>query len=217
MRIYRNADKDLCAPCPLLSRPSAAPSASFTAVLRDRDSSAPLDRAEYGLFQEGRLLSAAVSDASGALTFCGLSPGDYELRELAPAPGYLSSATAYPITVDADCCVYLCGESADGRSLPSVFLPRLRFYLLDALTASPLACGRFRLSNGAEAVSGCDGLVDLGYVLPGTYTLRQISAPCGHAPIPRSMGVSVGPGGKTVVNGLPLSRFTACNPPCSPE
>lgn len=213
MRLYRNADKDLCAPCPPLSRPFAASSASFTAVLRDRDTSTPLSRAEYGLFQEGSLHSAAVSDASGALTFCGISPGSYELRELAPAPGYLSSATAYPITVDADLCVCLCGKCADGRALFSAFLPRLRFYLLDAFSAAPLTGGRFRLSSGAEAVSGRDGLVDLGYILPGTYALCQVKAPPGYVAAPLPISVSVSPDGKTTVNGLPLSQYTAHNPP----
>ena len=205
MRIEPNADKDLCVQPPL--RPPSDCTVSFSATLQDRSSNAPLSGAEYGLFQGSRLVCAAVSDDSGMLRFSGLSPGEYDLKELAPPPGYLFSAAVHPVSIGLN------GGTSRRCVLCSTFLPRLYFYLLDAVTQNPLHGGRFRLSNGAKATSNRAGIVDFGLILPGMYTIHQLSAPPGHLSIPLPLNVSASRSGAISINAEPLPKFIAYNPP----
>jgi len=93
------------------------------------------------------------------------------------------------------------------------------FTKLNAETGMPLPGVTFQLlENGfsvGKATTGIDGLLDLGFFTPGTYSLIETATPPGFDPFPPAV-VVVGKGGAVTINGLPNSS-PILNTPTAPE
>lgn len=196
-----------CCPCP------TPVTASFIACKRDRLTAAPLPGATYTLYREGLAVKAALSDMNGALCFSGLMPGQYELVESAAPEGYRLDTVRHKVTVDALGNVTIDGQAAQGYALYDNPLASLVFRKTDANTGLPLAGATFTLLGGMSATSDSNGLVNLGYLAPGTYTMQETGVPLGYLPISKTFQVQVSANNEIMVNGAPIADFVLENQP----
>ena len=67
----------------------------------DADTNEPLAGALFGLYQDGKLLCEALSDANGLVLFDRLPFGAYEVKEISAPGGYKLSAQVLAATIDA--------------------------------------------------------------------------------------------------------------------
>lgn len=140
----------------------------------------PLSGAAFALRREdGTILMTALSDENGVVTFERIPYGSYTMVETKPLPGYLPNGTEITLTVDGT-FVNLTEPLATVVNVPATF---------DLMKVDhrnrPLAGAKFALENEAgkvlrELVSGGDGMVHTGQLMPGRYTLREIEAPEGY-------------------------------------
>jgi len=204
----------LCCPPPEARR--------FCLAFRKVDSltARPLSGARFILAQGRRVVARAVSDAGGRVRFCGLRPGQYTVAETTPAPGYRPDFRRFAAVVDETGAAFIAGVRAcrfrwGNRPLAGGF--ELRFLKKGMTTmAIPLQGATFQLLDGGTpiltATSDENGLVALGAVSPGTYTLVETQTPDGFLP-GGPYTVVVSPTGDITVDGLPLADFAAENLP----
>lgn len=155
----------------------------------------------------------ALSDSFGRLFFKELKPGEYELTEVSAPAGYQPDPAIHKVSVDLNGNATIEGRPADGYrfyNMPAG-IGRLIFVNADAGTGLPLAGAVFSLSNGLTATSDASGTIDLGFLQPGTYSLRETAAPEGYTPVFTDYTVSVSKTGAVTVAGIPLPDFYSVN------
>ena len=200
-----------CPPCP--PPPPPPPSGVFTAIKRSRATGRPVAGAVYTLYQSGRPVARAESDAAGRLRFAGLQPGCYTLSETEAPAGYQPDATSYTVSVCACGRVTIDCQPADGFPLYDTPAATLAFQKRDEVNGRPLSGAVFTLSNGQTATSDSNGLVQFGTLAPGTYTLTETRAPDGYQLSDTPYTVTVSAAGAVTVNGVPIEQFTAWDAP----
>ena len=210
-----------CCPHPYPPPPPPSGLGSFTAVKRDGDTNLPLAGAVYSLYRlnNAEPAATAASDITGALRFTDLEPGEYILSETTAPEGYQSNPETFMVVVDEQGNVTINGEIAAGFSIYDTLAPqpaRFLFLKTDGQTGQPLSGAVFRLLSGETATSDDDGVVDFGFLLPGTYTMTEVSPPDGYDPDTEEYTVTVNPDGSIYVNGVPLADFTVANTPSLP-
>lgn len=157
--------------------------------------------------------TTAVSDGSGQVNLGTLAPGTYTLEETQPPAGYLAAARSYTVTVDDAGALTINGVPLSLFTVGNTPYPSLSFRKYNAATGQPLPGASFRLSNGVTATSDSSGLVSLGSLAPGSYTMQETSAPSGF-PLPGTIyQVTVNNTGEITVDGIPLSDFAVSNTP----
>lgn len=191
--------------------------ASFTAVKVNIENGMPLAGSLYTLYSGTTPVASASSTDTGSVTFSSLSPGTYELVETTPPPGFQSNPSRLPVEVAPNGSVTIVGEPANGFRLTNVPLTRLIFWKLSGSTGMPLAGATFELTQNstviATAVSGSDGLVDLGVLADGTYQLTETVTPPGFTPNSTVYQVVTGMDGSITVDGVPLAGFVVTDTP----
>lgn len=154
----------------------------------------------------------ASSNPCGIVDFGPLAPGRYTMREEPPA-GYLPNPHEYEVEVSASGRITVDGIGSRAFRAGNIPQPRLSFRKYDAVTGRPLAGAAFSLSNGATALSDASGLVDLGTLIPGIYTLEESAPPAGYQPAGRGFIVEVSASGEITVDTIPLTAFSVENTP----
>ena len=205
-----------CCPPPYPPPPPPSGLGSFTAVKRDGGTNLPLAGAVYSLYRlnNAEPAATAASDITGALRFTDLEPGEYILSETTAPEGYQSNPETFMVVVDEQGNVTINGEIAEGFSIYDTLAPqpaRFLFLKTDGQTGQPLSGAVFRLLSGETAASDDDGVVDFGFLLPGTYTMTEVSPPDGYDSNTEEYAVTVNPDGSIYVNGVPLADFTVAN------
>jgi uncharacterized surface anchored protein len=176
----------------------------------------PLPGAVFGLFQDGALIAQSISDFNGVMSFSNLAPGTYVLREITPPPGYFPNTHDYIVVVNPDGTVTIDGLPAEGFTIPNIAM-RFSFSVtkVDSVTGQGLFGATFGLFAGgvlvAEATSNRNGTLTFDNILPGVYTLQEITPPPGYFPNTTVFTVVVNPDGTVVIDGLPAEGFTIPN------
>lgn len=190
-------------------------SVTFTLLKRNSQTGAAVAGAVYTLYQNGQTVATATSGASGALNFVGINAGCYELIEISAPAGYEQDTASHQVVVNAAGNVTIDNESASGYLLynrPAV-TAALTFTKVNASTGAGLAGAAFRLSNGATATSGANGLVHFDALTPGTYTMQETAAPSGYVLDTSSYTVAVSETGAVTINGTAADSFQFRNTP----
>jgi|GEM_PF-1978889 len=221
-----------CCHCPCVVvevYPSDIFSFSFRKV--DAQTGAALPGASFILFDGQRIAAQASSDLWGLVQFFHIPPMKYRLVETDAPPGYRSEHREYDVEVFADGLVLINGIPAcffclENTPLSAPFFlsfPKLALgqasYNQKGLNtmAIPLQGATFELQNSdgivlLTATSDASGVVALGNVSPGVYTLVETGTPPGFIPGgPYTVVVSAD--GEITVDGLPLADFEATNLP----
>ena len=216
-----------CLCCPSTERRSFA----FAFCKVDGVTALPLPGARFILQANRRVVARAVSDSRGCVRFDGVRPGHYRLVETAPPPGYRLDFRQRSLVLREDGAAFIEGVAACrfrwGNTIAGGQF-ELSFFKLAGLAAGvfkkgmismaiPLQGATFALldSDGTPvltATSDVNGLVALGAVSPGTYTLIEIDTPDGFIP-GGPYTVEVSPEGHITVDGVPLDEFVAENLP----
>lgn len=182
---------------------------SLTFYKRDAGSGAPLSGAVFLLSNGQR----AVSGPDGLVDFGMLAPGSYSMTEQAAPTGYLPNPRVYPVVVSATGSVMVDGLPLLDFSAVNVPAPTFAFRKYASDTGNVLEGAVFQLSSGVIAVSDSGGLVSFGRLAPGTYQLREISAPEGYTPSSAVYTVAVDSDGNVTVDGQDAFLFSVSNTP----
>lgn len=78
----------------------------------DAETGCGLDCAEFALCFCGETIAVATSDKDGCVSFCGLWPGCYTLKETIPPYGYCPNNTIYQVEVTNEGEVFVDGAPA---------------------------------------------------------------------------------------------------------
>ena len=73
----------------------------------------PICGAVYQLARDDGKFLNGISDNCGIVSFCGVTPGEYELTQLERAYGYLIDSTVHPVAVSDCCCVKIDGVAVN--------------------------------------------------------------------------------------------------------
>ena len=182
----------------------------------------------YFCLSDGNAVQCGVTNGNGAVMFYVLPCKCYRLTKLPPSqPG-----TGYPICFTPDGTMLFNGH----RYCPCFVVPSYpaaaTFFLsFSKITASqpflikrgthnmaiPLQGATFELRDSGgnvllTATSDASGIVALGNVSPGTYTLVETVTPFGFIP-GGPYTVVVSPTGEITIDGIPLADFEAENLP----
>ena len=191
----------------------------------------PLGGAKFVLHDGLRIIAAASSDEQGQLRFFDIPPGEYRLLETQAPHGYENSLQEYGIIISADGTVLIDGIPAHAFSIPNTPLAS-PFYISfikvainrlgtnkkgTSTMAIPLQGATFELRDSGgvvrlTATSDALGIVALGNVSPGVYTLIEINTPAGFIP-GGPYTVVVSDTGEITIDGTPLIDFEAENFP----
>lgn len=155
---------------------------------------------------------SVTSNDCGLVEFGPLAPGRYTMREEPPA-GYLPNPHEYAVEVTVSGIITVDGVELEAFRAGNTPLPGLLFRKYDAATGQPLEGAAFSLSNGVTALSDGGGLVNLGLLTPGIYTLEESAPPAGYLPVERGFIVEVSASGEITVDDIPLEAFSVENVP----
>ncbi|MBN2840845.1 MAG: hypothetical protein JXP37_07835, partial [Coriobacteriia bacterium] len=164
-----------------VSASAAVPVGSGSGALRitktDVVNGAPLDGAVFELLWNSTVVASGTTDSAGDLTFTGLSPGTWTVREQTAPQGYLLDVTPHSVTVPDGGTATI--ERTNERALRPV-----RVTKTDSLTGAALEGAVFEIRQGASVVetltTGADGTATSAPLPFGDYTLVETVAPANH-------------------------------------
>lgn len=155
-------------------------------ILKTDPDNNPLAGAAFSLFRGGAalgepLMKDLVTDEAGLILIGELTPGEYTVLETAPAPGYHINDTPVAITVEP-------GAKATAAFVNERIQPgTLLLYKRDAITTEQLAgavIGVFTDSafenKLCEIITAKTEAVSVSELAPGTYYVKELSAPEGY-------------------------------------
>ena len=157
----------------------------------NEDGTKTLSGAEFGLFIGNELKYSATSDANGTVTFSNIEPGTYTLKETKAPTGYKLSTEEHQVVVADDMSIQLDFPTYATRCAPSLYEFKntkkdneFSFKKTNEAGTTGLSGATFGLYDGDTlvytAVSGADGTVVFSNIEPGTYTLKEKTAPVGY-------------------------------------
>ena len=191
----------------------------------------PLPGAVFALRDRRKIIASAVSDMRGLVFFCDIPFGKYFLRETNAPAGYETEFREYAVKISSrgfvcingipSCCFCFANtpqKSCFYLSFTKIAVSQPSLIKKGSTTmATPLQGAIFVLrdSDGTvllTATSDASGVVALGNVSPGIYTLDEIFTPDGFIP-GGPYTVEVSSTGEITVDGIPLEDFEAENFP----
>lgn len=178
---------------------------SFTFTAKD-ESGNRIQGAKYKL--TGTAGHTAQSVANGKVTFDELLPGSYTLSQTSVPSGLTRSTQTVTITVDKE------GKVTYSDPIESVIIAKATRYTvafdkMDEM-GNPVEGAAFRLSGEEyqkDAISEDDGRVRFTGLLPGTFTLSEVSAPAGYVKTNTTIEVTVSSDGVVTYSKEPRSTF----------
>ena len=164
-----------------VSASAAVPVGSGSGALRitktDVADGAPLGGAVFELLWNSTVVASGTTDAAGDLTFTGLAPGTWTVRERTAPQGYLLDVTPHSVTVPNG------GTAALGLTNERALRP-VRVTKTDELTAVELEGAVFEIRQGTTVVetltTGADGTASSAPLPFGDYELVEVTAPTNH-------------------------------------
>ena len=174
----------------------------------------PLQGATFELRDSsGTVLLTGISDVAGIVDLGNVSPGTYTLTETSAPPGFIPGGP-YTVYVFENGTVEINGIPLADFEAENFPFPNISFLKTD-VGSDPLEGAVFELDDLSgtviQSVSNIDGLVVFYTIPPGTYALKEISAPFGFIPDPTTYVVTVAPNGAITVNGSPIAGFNVIN------
>lgn len=129
--------------------------------------------------ENGKVVKTVTADATGIIQVTDLEPDVYVIKEVSTPNGYTATTLTQKVTVtfgaSTTATFYHTGKSA------------LVIRLTDAIDATPLAGGLFRVTNSRgdvilnDAMTDKDGQITVPIMEAGKYTVNQIKAPEGYS------------------------------------
>ena len=164
-----------------VSASAAVPVGSGSGALRitktDVVDGAPLDGAVFELIWNSTVVASGTTDAAGDLTFTGLAPGTWTVRERTAPQGYLIDVTPHSVTVPNG------GTATLGLTNERALRP-VRVTKTDSLTGAVLEGAVFEIRQGVTVVetltTGADGTATSTPLPFGDYELVEVTAPTGY-------------------------------------
>jgi SrtB family sortase len=164
-----------------VSASAAVPVGSGSGALRitktDVVDGAPLDGAVFELLWNSTVVASGTTDAAGDLTFTGLAPGTWTVRERTAPQGYLIDVTPHSVTVPNG------GTATLGLTNERALRP-VRVTKTDSLTGAVLEGAVFEIRQGATVIAtlttNASGVAQSAPLPFGNYTLVETVAPANH-------------------------------------
>ena len=150
----------------------------------------PLGGAEFALYDSaGNQLATVMSDADGRVAFKDVEVGTYTIREIRAPGGFFINATVIAADVSINTLenkveVTVTPNELKNDPVPSQIYGTLLVKKSDT-SGKPLEGAAFELydtlgNRVRTGVSGADGSLRFGHLVPGSYTLKEITAPKGY-------------------------------------
>lgn len=188
---------------------------------KDNATGALLPGAEFTISDsEGNVLQTAVSDADGKISFTGLKPGAYTIKETAAPEGYQLNPDAIQIEVkneNGNAVVYFNNAAVseiDVLNQKNLF--ELNIYKIDGDTRLPVNGAVFELKNAAGEVVGTATSANGGRfkfvdLAPGNYTLTETVTPAPYIAPVGTLIVTINEGGAVSYSGDLARRASVSN------
>jgi len=147
----------------------------------DSQTMEPLANAKFRITEIGGNYSREfTTGASGEINLTSLTPGSYTVEELTAPDGYLIDDAARTIKING-------GENAQ-FVFTDTKKPSLKLVKLDSLTGDRLPGAAFRIARIEDGtryldrITDTSGEINISDLLPGVYSVSELSAPEGYIP-----------------------------------
>lgn len=188
----------------------------------DADTGKGLAGACFELQRDGITIASGRSDATGAVCFPSLYPGNYTLYEVSSPDGYAPVGRTFEVLVDR--FGGICVDSTPVQmfrvenSKASAISGQFTINKTDLRTGKRLSGAVFELTsckNGASVRGETDGSGNLTFskIPPGAYVLKEVRPPKGYLPNDKTYAVEVREDGRVVIDGYPRTTVSIENEP----
>lgn len=189
---------------------------TFSFRIADAQTNAPIAGSLFYLYRGVHAVGGAVSDSTGIVSFAGLCPGEYILREQTAPCEYEPLLKAVTVVIEENGSI-----TADGVPAGEFALMRARAIGIQVNKVNaddePLMGAVFELRNGSavlqSAVSGADGKAVFSKPAAGSYTLVETKAPQGYRAGAAAHTVTVGQDGAVTIDSEQVPVLTVQNLP----
>lgn len=185
--------------------------------VEDAQDSTPIKGALYYLYKDTTALVSALSDDKGMVSFRGICPGSYIIKEQAPPVGYEPEAKGFSAVMEDSGTVKIDGVLSGDFVIKSERSAGIQINKVNP-DDEPLTGALFELGNRSgviqTAMTGPDGRAAFDKPAAGFYTLLEVRPPRGYRPdqvrhtvVVEQNGVVIIDAEKTAVltvQGLPL-------------
>ncbi|MBA4698491.1 MAG: hypothetical protein H2212_03575 [Ruminococcus sp.] len=200
----------------------------------DSDTKQPVPGAVYGLYaakdivtadttiraQKDDLVAKGTTNENGEIIYDNLYLGDYYQKEISPAPGYTLDSKTYPVVLEyIDQETPIVKETVKVKNNPT----KLQILKVDKITKKPLSGVSYEFWEKAVDSSEVDpemavkehyttdedGLIELSYLVPGTYCLKEEETEKGYVLDNTIHEIAVGQDG--MIDGEEIGKITLKN------
>lgn len=170
-------------------------------VKTDSETKSPIQGAEFGIYQGDKEISKATTNASGVIEFNNLKFGDYIVKEIKPAEGYLPNTKTWNVKI---------GEQGKTYNLDITNQPikgKIQIVKIDANNEEkPVKDAKFHVYKAndlktpiADLTTDVNGFALTGDLRYGDYVLQEYDAPTSYYVNDKLYPVSIRENGKVMV------------------